>query len=150
MKVYLAGKMGGRLGQDVLDERAKAIVACKANYIKAIDPARNEHIDPTLPVDLRMDYLTMKAFVAKDEYAIRCVDALLVLTGDTPSEGTGWEMGLAHFELHIPIVMVSPKRVAGDLMGFSNIKVDAIFATVEEAVNFIAENYRETPNAIYG
>jgi hypothetical protein len=65
-----------------------------------------------------MDYLTMKAFVAKDEYAIRRVDALLVLTGDTPSEGTGWEMGLAHFELHIPIVMVSPLRVKGKVDGF--------------------------------
>lgn len=145
MKVYLAGKMGGRLGKDVLDERARAITACETNDIVAIDPARNEYIDPVKPVDLRMDYLTMKAFVAKDEYAIRCVDVLLVLTGDTPSEGTGWEMGLAHFGLHIPIVMVSPKRAAGDLMGFSNIKVDALFSTVEEAAEFIAENYVEVP-----
>lgn len=141
MRVYLAGKMGGRMGHDVLAERARAVAACKANYIEPIDPARNENIDPDKPVDLRMDYLTMKAFVAKDEFAIRNVDVLLVLTGDTPSEGTGWEMGLAHFELRIPIVMVSPKRAAGQLMGFSNIKVDAIFATVEEATEFIEENY---------
>lgn len=149
MRVYLAGKMGGRLGRDVLEERARAIAACKANDIYAIDPARNEHIDPEKVVDLKMDYLTMKAFVAKDEYAIRCVDVLLVLTGDTPSEGTGWEMGLAHFELRIPIIMVAPKRAAGELMGFSNIKVDAIFPTVEEAAEFIAENYTEVPHAIY-
>lgn len=149
MRVYLAGKMGGRLGREVLKERARAIAACKANDIAAIDPARNEDINPNLPVDLRMDYLTMKAFVAKDEYAIRCVDVLLVLTGDTPSEGTGWEMGLAHFELHIPIVMVSPKRAAGELMGFSNIKVDAIFPTVEAAAEFIAENYTEVRHALY-
>lgn len=149
MKVYLAGKMGGRLGRDVLAERERALTACKANDIYAIDPARNERIDPDKYVDLRMDYLTMKAFVAKDEYAIRCVDALLVLTGDTPSEGTGWEMGLAHFELHIPIIMVAPKRAAGDLMGFSNIKADAIFATVEEAAEFISENYQEAPHAVY-
>lgn len=141
MRVYLAGKMGGRSGRDVLNERARAVAACKANDIVAVDPARNENIDPKKTVDLRMDYLTMKAFVAKDEFAIRNVDALLVLTGDTPSEGTGWEMGLAHFALHIPVIMVSPKRAAGELMGFSNIKVDAIFETVEEAAEFLAENY---------
>jgi nucleoside 2-deoxyribosyltransferase len=142
MRVYLAGKMGGRDGHEVLHERIRAAKACDDAGIEYIDPARGENIDPTRKVDLDMGYLTMKAFVAKDEFAIRSCDALLVLTGDTPSEGTGWEMGLAHFALHIPIVMVSPLRVKGKLMGFSNIKVDAIFETVEEAVEFLAANYR--------
>lgn len=141
IRVYLAGKMGGRLGSEVLDERDHAVDVCEETDLIPVDPARNEHIDPDLPVDLRMDYLTMKAFVAKDEYAITNCQVLLVLTGDTPSEGTGWEMGLAHFKLEIPVVLVSPKRVAGELMGFSNIKADAIFATVEEAAEFIADNY---------
>jgi nucleoside 2-deoxyribosyltransferase len=149
MKVYLAGKMGGREGHEVLHERRRAELACIAAGVEYIDPARGENIDPSRPVDLNMDYLTMKAFVAKDEHAIRNVDVLLVLTGDTPSEGTGWEMGLAHFELHIPIVMVSPLRVKGKLMGFSNIKVDAIFETVEEAAKFIADNYQGANRAIH-
>lgn len=148
MKLYLAGKMGGRLGRYVLEERMAARRACYAVGLQYIDPAQNENIAPDKTVDLRMDYLTMKSFVAKDEYAIRGCGALLVLTGDTPSEGTGWEMGLAHFELKIPIVMVAPKRAAGELMGFSNIKVDAIFATVEEAVKYLADNFKET-YAIY-
>lgn len=141
MRVYLAGKMGGRLGHEVLHERVYATKVCKDADIEVIDPARNENIDPTKPVDLNMDYMTMKAFVAKDENAIRHCDALLVLTGDTPSEGTSWEMGLAHFELHIPVIVVSPRRVKGELMGFTNIKADAIFGTVEEAVEFLADNY---------
>jgi nucleoside 2-deoxyribosyltransferase len=150
MRVYLAGRMGGRLGKEVLEERARARKACRSSGLAYIDPAQNENVDPNKPVDLRMDYVTMKNFVAKDEYAIRNCDALLVLTGDTPSEGTGWEMGLAHFELGIPVVMVAPKRVAGSLMGFSNIKADAILPTVEEAAKFIAENYKEAKNAVHG
>jgi nucleoside 2-deoxyribosyltransferase len=151
MRVYLAGKMGGRDGHDVLHERTRAAQACAEAGLEYIDPARGENIQPGKAVDLRMDYLTMKAYVTKDEEAIRHCDALLVLTGDTPSEGTGWEMGLAHFSLHMPIVMVSPLRVKGELMGFSTIKVDAIFETVEEATEFIAANYfpREGTDAIY-
>lgn len=141
LRVYLAGRMGGRLGREVLLERACAVACCEDADLEAIDPAKHENINPDEVVNLQLDYLTMKSFVAKDEFAIRNCHALLVLTGDTPSEGTGWEMGLAHFELGIPVVMVAPKRVAGELMGFSNIKADAIFATVEEAVEFIAEHY---------
>lgn len=141
MRVYLAGKMGGRSGHDVLNERIHAARVCDEAGIDYIDPARGENVDPWKVVDLGMSFDTMRRFVSKDEWAIRNCDALLVLTGDTPSEGTGWEMGLAFFELHIPIVMVSPLRVKGKLMGFSNIKVDAIFETVEEAVEYIAENY---------
>lgn len=141
LRVYLAGKMGGRMGYEVLMERRQAVDTCKGWDLDPIDPALGESIVPERPVDLSLNYTTMKAFVAKDEFAIRNCDVLLVLTGDTPSEGTGWEMGLAHFELKMPIIMVAPKRVSGALMGFSNIKVDAMFSTVEEAAEFIAENY---------
>lgn len=141
-RVYAAGKMGGRLGLEVLAEREYAKRACENADILMIDPAEGENIQPGKVVDIRMDYLTMKAFVAKDEYAIRTCHALLILTGDTPSEGTGLEFGLA-LELGIPVVMVSPKRVRGELMGFWSIKADAIFETVEEAVEFIAINFAE-------
>lgn len=141
-RVYAAGRMGGRLGLEVLAEREYARRACEGAELLMIDPADGENIEPGKVVDLKMDYLTMKAFVAKDEYAIRSCHALLILTGDTPSEGTGLEFGLA-LQLGIPVVMVSPKRVRGELMGFWNIKASAIFATVEEAVEFIAVNFAE-------
>lgn len=139
-RVYMAGKMGGRLGSEVMAERAIAAELLEGADIEAIDPAANENVRPDQIIDLKMDYVTMKNFVAKDEYAIRTCGALLILTGDTPSEGTGLEFGLA-LQLGIPVVMVSPKRVRGELMGFWNIKASAIFSTVEEAVDFIAENY---------
>lgn len=141
--VYLAGAMGGRLGQEVLDERAAARKACEDAGLEVIDPAEHEDIDPLKMVDLRMSLVTMKNFVAKDEFAIRQSNALLVLTGDRVSDGTSWEMGLAHYELHIPVVLVAPKRAASELVGFSNIKADAIFSTVEDAAEFIACNFAE-------
>lgn len=140
MRIYLAGKMGGRMGRDVLAERTAAKEACRAHEVAYIDPADGENIQPDKLVDLAMDERTMRGFVSKDEYAIRHCDALLILTGDTPSEGTGLEYGLA-LSLNMPVIIVAPKRVRGELMGFWNIKASALFETVEEAVQFIGENY---------
>ncbi len=140
MLIYLAGKMGGRRGAEVLAERDEAFRLCEAADLTPIDPAAGENIDPAKTVDLAMDYRTMQAFVAKDEYAIRHCDAMIVLTGDTPSEGTGIEFGLA-LSLGIPVIVVSPKRVSGQLTGFWNVKASAIFATIEEAVDYLAENF---------
>lgn len=139
-RVYLAGKMGGRLGQAVLEERAKASDLCEAWDLDSYDPALGEEIHPDQLVDLAMPYTKMKQFVSKDEFAIRNSDVLLILTGDTPSEGTGLEFGLA-LSLGIPVVIVGPRRTRGELMGFWNVKAAAIFSTVEEAVQFISETY---------
>lgn len=132
--------MGNRLGQEVLEERALATSLCDSWDLEVYDPALGEAIYPEKLVDIAMPYDRMKQFVSKDEFAIRHCDVLLVLTGDTPSEGTGLEFGLA-LSLGIPVVLVSPKRVKGELMGFWNIKADAIFTTIEEAVQFISETY---------
>lgn len=137
MKVYLAGKMGGRMGHDVLEERYLAAKACDEAGIEYYDPAEGENIIANEPVDLRMGFETMRRFVAKDEYAIKQCDVLLVLTADTPSEGTGLEIGLA-LSLGMPVVLVGQKRANGELMGFWNVKASAIFATVEEATEWIA------------
>lgn len=140
IRVYTAGKMGGRMGWDVLQERADARGVLEAWEIEVYDPASDEGIDPNSPVDLSMDLETMKRYVSKDEYAIKHCDVLLVLTGDTPSEGTGIEIGLA-ISLGIPVVLVSPRRVQGALMGFWNVKADALCSTIEEAAQLISENY---------
>lgn len=140
LKVYLAGRMGGRSGRDVLAERERAVEACIENGLVPIDPAASEIIDPERAVDVAMSYELMKSYVVKDEYAVRHCDALIVLTGDTPSEGTGQEIALAYF-LHKPIVLVAPGRLRGYLVGFWNVKASKIVETVEQAAEYIAENY---------
>lgn len=139
--VYLAGKMGNRMGYEVLQERAHAREVCEGHDLEVSDPAATEFIPSDRLVDTKLDYLTMQSYVSKDEFAIRQCHVLLVLTGDTPSEGTGLEFGLA-LQRGIPIVLVSPKRVKGELMGFWSIKASAIFSTVEEAAEYIAENFQ--------
>lgn len=128
------------MGWEVLKEREDAREVLEAWDIEVYDPASDESIDPASPVDLSMDIETMKRYVSKDEYAIKHCDVLLVLTGDTPSEGTGIEFGLA-LSLGLPVVLVSPKRVQGALMGFWNVKADVLCSTVEEAAQLISENY---------
>ena len=141
-KVYLSGKMSGRTGHDVVVERQRAIELCLEHNLTPLDPGKNEHLKdiPEL-VSASVTYPVMKFFVAKDVYAIDHSDVVLVLTGDTPSDGTWWEMGQAHFKTGIPVVMVAPNRCSGDIVGFSNVMVDALFPTIEEAVKFIADNY---------
>ena len=141
-RVYLSGKMGGRTGHEVKAERAYAIELCLEHGLTPIDPGKNEHIqDTNEPISLQCTHTVMKSFVAKDNYAVDNSDVVLVLTGDTTSDGTWFEMGRAIYKCHIPVVMVAPKRAAGELVGFSNIMADAIFSTIEEAVKFIADNY---------
>lgn len=132
--------MGGRMGSEVLTERKHAVEACEEQGLEPYDPAEGENIHPDKIVDLKMDFYQMQRFVAKDEWAIRNSHALLILTGDTPSEGTGLEFGLA-LQLGIPVVIVSPKRLRGELVGFWNVKASAIFDTVDEAAEYIATNY---------
>src|SRR5258708_37225504 len=95
MRIYIAGKMGGRMGHEVLEERYHATEVLESYDLEVADPADGENIVANKSIDLKMDYLTMKAYVSKDEFAIRQCGCLLVLTGDTPSEGTGLEFGLA-------------------------------------------------------
>lgn len=140
LRVYLAGKMGGRMGHEVLEERYHATEVLESSDIEVYDPAEGENIIANAPVDLQMNYVKMQAFVAKDEFAIRNSHVLVVLSGDTPSEGVGLEFGLA-LQIGIPVILVSPKRVAGELMGFWSIKASAIFSTIEEAAEFISTNY---------
>ncbi len=142
MKIYLAGKMGGRMGHEVLEERYLAAKACDDAGLEYYDPAEGENIAANEPVDLRMDFETMRRFVTKDDFAIANCDALLILTGDTPSEGVGLEFGFAKGAfgsgLNLPVIVVSPRRASGELMGFWNVKADAVFSTVEEAAEWIA------------
>lgn len=140
MRVYLAGAMQGRMGWEVLAERAHATEVLEGYDLAISDPAATEIIDPEKPIDMNMDWQQMLAFVSKDEFAIRQCQCLLILTGDSASEGTGLEFGLA-LQLGIPVVLISPLRCANKKMGFWSIKASAIFATVEDAAEYIAENF---------
>jgi hypothetical protein len=140
--VYISGKMAGRPVGEVLDERLQTRVLCRKWGLRFIDPADGEGLEKLERNAIISFYYTeeqMAAFVAKDEADVLRSQFLLVLTGDTPSDGTWWEMSLAK-QFNIPIIMVAPKRAHG-MMGFSNFKVTQIFETIEAAVVYISEHY---------
>lgn len=139
-RVYLSGKMGGLIVGDVLSSRAEAKYHCDRFGLGYYDPADSEgleRLDPAAKIDLSIDYVTMSGFVRKDETNLDKCTVCLVLTGDTPSDGTWWEMARAYYYLKIPIVMVAPKRLHETLMGFSNVKLNYFFETTEAAIVFI-------------
>lgn len=150
LRIYLSRKMGGRPSLEVLKEGWDIWTLCDQLGMEAVDPAHGEGLSETMePITLNADYNTMKRYVAKDDYALSTCDVYLCCTGDTPSDGAWDEKGQAQYKLKIPVVLIAPKRASGQLMGYANIKADAIFATAEEAVAFIADHYKGGFDAIH-
>jgi hypothetical protein len=139
--IYLAGSMTGRSVGDVLNERAKAKELLKAASLTWYDPADNEgldKLDKSAIISNAFDKPKMKAFVSKDLNAVSRCRAVLNITGDLPSEGSTWEMAYATFYRLIPVVLVAPERLKGSKMTFTNILVEGMFNTLEEAICHIS------------
>lgn len=139
-KVYLSGKMGGLTSGEVQEMRAQAKFHCNRLGLGYYDPAEHEALpkDLTRTIDMGVTEGQMRTYVESDEGALDHCTSILVMTGDAPSDGTWWEMARAYYRLHIPIVMVAPRRLRGSLMGFSNIKLSPrIFETIEGALVYL-------------
>ena len=147
--IYLAGAMHGRLGQTVLVERARAKAWCKWYGLTYYDPSEDEDINPTEMIDLKPDLAKMKWYINKDDAKIDQCKFLLVLTGDTSSSGTGWEMGRMHYQNHRPVIVVAPKMVHGELTNFTTVKADKLFDKVDMAVKYIFDTLRGPIHAIH-
>jgi hypothetical protein len=141
--VYLSGKMGGLPVREIVKSRLKARILCEQFGMSYFDPAEREglyEMPGNQVIDMAIDRKTMADFVKADEAGLDKCSCVLVLTGDTPSDGAWWEMARAYYHLRIPVVMVAPKRVARRIMGFSNVKLSHIFSTIEEAVRAISKS----------
>jgi nucleoside 2-deoxyribosyltransferase len=138
--------MGGRFAGEVKVERAEATTALAKYSIKAVDPAAaEEHLWSTRKdarIQLNMKRKIMEIMIWHDLFLIRRSDALLVLTGTTPSDGTWREMCYAE-KIGIPVILISPKRYAEELMGWSTVLVpkDHIFPDVQKAAKFLYKRY---------
>src|SRR5271157_15877 len=95
-RVYLSGSMAGRVAEQVREERELATTLFAKAGMFAVDPAAAEKrlwkSGRAAKIGLQFPEKIMRAFVAQDKWLIRRCDALLVLTGDTPSDGTWREM----------------------------------------------------------
>lgn len=144
LRVYLAGSMGGRSSEEVIRERQKAAVCCERYGMMPVDPGRLERKQWGKKISLKTPQRIMDGFVDKDLFLIRRSDVLLVLTGDSPSDGTWTEKTYAKM-IGLPVVLVSPKRASGRLVGWANSKrwADKVCPDIESAVKYIARTWGE-------
>lgn len=143
-RIYLSGSMAGRVAEQVREERAIATKLFLKAGIFPVDPAAAEQKlwvkKKAAKIGLQFPEKIMRAFVAQDKWLIRRCDALLVLTGDTPSDGTWREMVYAE-KIGIPVVMIAPRRLRGELVGWSNIEVPHIVDDLDSAVSLIKRKW---------
>lgn len=140
-KIYLCGGMGGRITKDVLNERKRASQLCRKHSLAAIDPGYSESPDWTqYRISDSLGRAKMGRYVAKDLKLIRRSDAVLVLTGDTPSDGSWEEKAYARF-IGLPVACVAPARACGKLMGFTNVLYPC-FKTTEQAIKYLKRRLR--------
>jgi len=143
-RTYLSGSMGGRSVDAVRQERAIAISKLAKAGIFAVDPAASEKKlwgrKTKSKITLQFPESIINAFVIQDLWLIRRCDALIVMTGDTPSDGTWWEMAYAKM-IGIPVIMVAPQRATKSLIGWSNIQVTDIVEDLDHAVRLIKRKY---------
>lgn len=143
-RIYLSGSMAGRVAEQVREERELATDLFAKASIFAVDPAAAEQglwkKGKAAKIGLKFPLKTMKAFVVQDKWLIRRCDALLVLTGDTPSDGTWREMVYAE-KIGIPVIMIAPRRKRGELIGWSNIEVANVVEDLGSAIRLIKRKW---------
>ncbi len=143
-RIYLSGGMAGRPPDQVKAEREHATEMFKRAGMMAIDPGAAEKKlwkkGKKARIALKFPRPIIEAFVKEDLWLIRRCDALLVMTGDNPSDGTWWEMAYAE-NIEIPIIMIAPRRANGELVGWSNIKVPHIVDDLPSAIRLIKKKF---------
>lgn len=147
MRVYLSGQMHGRSIEDVMRERDNATAYLREHNFDVTDPAKSETslFKETFPTELPYDL--MEAFVRKDLALLEECDAVIYLSGDTPSYGSLYEVIRAKELLGLPVFVVAPKHYDFRIVDFMTVMEDGfIFPNVKEAVeslvNYRAEAYR--------
>lgn len=139
-RIYISGSMSGRVASQVRSERQDAVKRFAKEGIFGIDPGASEtklwKKGKKSKITFGFPEKIMNAFVDQDKWLIRRCDALLVLTGDTPSDGTWREMCYAE-KIEIPVVMIAPRRVAKEMVGWSNIEVLYIVSSLKEAIKLV-------------
>lgn len=145
--VYIAGSMTGRKIGPVLLERAETKALLSAYGLTYYDPAENEgletHEDMNDIISNAFDFPKMESFVKKDLNAVSNSRCVLNINGDMSSEGALWEMAFATYHRFIPVFLVAPQRVCQAKMTFTNVLVDGMYETLQEAVFAVNEELKK-------
>jgi nucleoside 2-deoxyribosyltransferase len=139
---YLAGAMHKRLGRDVLTERENAKTICKQLGLKYYDPAEDELIKPHMIIDSKPNIRRMRWYVAKDFKNIDKCKTIVVLTGDSSSSGTAWEMARMYFKHRRPVILVAPRMFDHQLTNFTTVLATKICATQFQALRYLKRSLK--------
>lgn len=143
--VYLSIGMHGRQVASVLLQIGIAKMFCKKYGLTYYAPTDDEGLDQLSPssiIDASPDIQRMKCYVTKDDQNVDRCRTLLLLTGNTSSSGTLWEMGRMFYKHKRPIIVVSPMMYHEKLTNYTTVKASYILETIEEAVITIKEILR--------
>jgi len=137
-KIYLSGRIDGLSYEAATAARKEAKQLLAKVGIDALDPMRGKDSLKNLEViDARTHTCEMQEIVTRDLADIRAADAVLVLTGDEPSWGTGMEAGYA-LAIGKPLFVISTKTARYGWLHFHAVKV---YPKIEEMVRYISVFY---------
>lgn len=142
VKAYLAHKMTGRKGIELVAESFLAEAACKRFNVTALDPVVFEGVKPTEAVITGGDPKALKSLWARDKSMIRDAHVLVDLTGEMKSEGVLHEIGYARYYLWKPVVRVIRGYKGPTISDFED---DGIVGTVYEAMALVQEKWGTWP-----
>jgi len=141
--------MANRPAEVVKAEREEGVKLLAKAGIHGVDPGASEQklwkTGKMKKISAKFPKKIMEAFKTQDKWLIRRCDALIVMTGDTPSDGTWREMAYAE-KIEIPVVMIAPRRLRGELVSWSNIEVPYIVNDIKAAIRLIKRKFVRSYN----
>ncbi len=132
-EVYLAGGIAGLSCESTMQSRLVATEKLEKVGIKCLNPLRGRSnlTGKKMASEGFRDGLTIQEIIARDLHDINRCNALLVLTGNTPSWGTGFELAYATWVVRKPTVVITSNDVGGWLEYFATRRVKNIDEAVE-------------------
>lgn len=141
MRVYLSGTLTGRSKKAAVTERKKATKLLQQKGFEVFDPVSLEHSQKPHQTKFPKNHSVqdMVKFVTKEKQEIQKCDAMLVLTGDKPSDGTWLEMGFALYVCSLPVVLVAPLRHKDKLVSWANVESTYCASSIIDAVDKLVQ-----------
>lgn len=145
VKAYLAHKMTGRTGVELVVESAIAQAACVRYGVTALDPVVFEGVEASGQVVSGGDPKVLKKLWKRDKQMIREAHVLIDLTGNLKSEGVLHEIGYARYYLWKPVVRVI-KGYSGPTI--SDFEDDGIVGSFSEAAELVQRRWGTWPKRV--
>ena len=142
MKIYLAQKMTGLTGKEILSVVTPAIEILTRRGFDVLSPAIEEGVQDTdeiigvatTPPELLSQYWQ------RDKELIGQCDVLIDLSAEEKSEGVAHEIGIALYRYGIPVIRIYSRNPVK--FGIQHLEDAFVCTTITEACDFIDVAFR--------